>query len=138
MIRTLRQPRNLTGSGHSVAEFSECGQRGRTLVVGNRSARTDDRLLVALPGEEHDVAGARPLERCGDRGGTVGDEEEVVAATLAGRLCAAGDLVENCLAVLAAGVLVGRDYEAGSLGGDRGPSSAASRRPAPLPTRTRR
>ena len=88
---------------------------------------------MALPGEEHDVAGARPLERRGDRCGPVGDQQEVVAATLAGRLRAAGDLIEDRLAVLAAGVLVGRDHEAGSLGGD-----PAHHRPlldVPLPRR---
>ena len=85
---------------------------------GSSAVRADDRVLVAL---------ARPAARCRRAGPArtprrsppaVGDEQQVVAAAAAGRLRAAGDLVEDRLAVLAAGILVGHDHEAGALAGD--------------------
>ena len=48
----------------------------------------------------------------------VGDEQQVVAAALAGGLGAARDLVEDRVAVLAARVLVGDDDEPAALAGD--------------------
>ena len=75
-------------------------------------------LLVALAGEQDDVAGAGALERRLDGRAPVGDDQQVVVAALAGRLRAARDLVEDRVAVLAARVLVGDDDEAGALAGD--------------------
>ena len=85
----------------------------RSLAVGHL-----DRLLVALAGEQDDVAGASGLERGLDRRASIGDELEVVAALAAGGLRAAGDLVEDGLAVLAARILVGDDHQPGTLAGD--------------------
>ena len=45
-----------------------------TLVPGHRAVRADDRALVALAGEQDDVAGAGPLERRLDGGPAVGDQ----------------------------------------------------------------
>ncbi len=73
---------------------------------------------MALPGEQHDVAGAGTLDGRFDGFATVGDHEEVVTAALAGRLGATRDLVEDGLAVLAARVLVGDDHDPGTLAGD--------------------
>ena len=50
--------------------------------------------------------------------GPVGDQEQVPAAALAAVLGAAGDVVEDRLAVLAARILVGHDDEPGMPGGD--------------------
>ena len=49
---------------------------------------------------------------------TIGDQQQVVVAPLAGRLGAARDRVEDRVAVLAARILVGDDHEAGPLAGD--------------------
>ena len=65
------------------------------LVPRRRPVRADDRLLVALAGEQHDVAGAGALEGGLDRRAAVGDDEQVVVAALAGGLRAARDLVED-------------------------------------------
>ena len=93
-------------------------QGRRPFVPGLLAVRADDRALVALARQQHDVAGPGRLERGGDRGAPVGDELQVLAAPLAGGLGAARDLVEDRLAVLAARVLVGDDDEAGALPGD--------------------
>src|SRR3954454_13957026 len=116
--RTNRQPRTSGARVRNVAERSEGFERHATLVVGDGSVGPDDRLLVALAGKQDDVAGPSALERGGDRRRAVGDQEQVSAATLAAVLAAAGDVLENRLAVLAARVLVGHDHEACLLGRD--------------------
>ena len=65
------------------------------LVPRLRAVRADDRPLVALAGEQHDVAGPGALEGGVDGGAPVGDEQQVLAAPPAGRLRAARDLVED-------------------------------------------
>ena len=65
------------------------------LVPGDRAVGADDRLLVALAGEQHDVARPGALERRVDGGAAVGDDQQVVVATPAGGLGAARDLVED-------------------------------------------
>src|SRR5258705_2270322 len=82
------------------------------LVPRNRAVRADDGLLVALAGQQDDVARAGALDRGLDGGAPVGDDQEVVIAPLAGRLRATGDLVEDRLTILAARVLVGDDDDA--------------------------
>ena len=62
-----------------------------------------------------------------------GDQQEVVAASPAGGLGAAGDVVEDRLAVLAARILVGHDDEPCSFGGD--PAHLRSLRGVALPGR---
>ena len=85
---------------------------------GSRAVGADDRPLVALAGEQDDVAGPGALEGRLDGRAAVGDDQQVVVAPPAGRLGAARDLVEDRLAVLAARVLVGDDHEPGTLAGD--------------------
>ena len=103
-------------------------RRRRDLVPGS-SPSGRDRRLVALAGEQDDVARAGRLERGLDRLAAVGDELEVLAATLAGRLGTARDGVEDRLAVLAARVLVGDDDQAGALAGDAAHQRALGRVP---------
>ena len=82
--------------------------------------------------------GPGPLEGRGDRRRPVADEQQVAVPPPAGVLGAAGDLVEDRVRVLAAGVLVGRRRPAGRRRRRSGPSSGASRCRAPPPTRTPR
>src|SRR6476646_5777163 len=62
------------------------GLRLGTLVPWSRTVGAEDRLLVALAGQQHDVAGAGTLDGCLDGFAAVGDDEQVVAAPPAGRL----------------------------------------------------
>src|SRR3954447_22563867 len=94
------------------------GLRLGSLVPRDRAVGADDRALVALAGEKHDVAGSRPFQRRIDRRAAVGDDEEVVIAALAGGLRPAGDGIVDDGRVLAAGVLVGDDDDAGTLARD--------------------
>ena len=55
-----------------------------TLVPGLRAVGADDRLLVALAGEQHDVARPGALEGRLDGGPAVGDDQQVVVASPAG------------------------------------------------------
>ena len=85
---------------------------------GSAWSRVQDRRLVALAGEEHDVAGPRPLERGLDRRPAVRDREDVHAPVAARALRAAHDLVDDRVAVLAARILVGRHDEPAPLARD--------------------
>ena len=53
---------------------------------GSGSVRADDRSLVALPGEQHDIARARSLECRLDRGAPIRDQQQVVTAPPARRV----------------------------------------------------
>ena len=113
-------------------------QRGlglRTLVPGQRAVGADDGLFVALAGEEHDVARAGALEGRLDGGPAVGDDQQIVVAAAAGGLGAAGDRVEDDLAVLAARVLVGQRRRSGHARRRSGPSAGAWPCRARRPTR---
>src|SRR6476646_1153424 len=96
-------------------------QRGlglSTLIPRSRAIGAENRLFVALAGQQHDVAGAGTLDRRLDGFAAVGDHEQVVAAPLAGRLRSTRDLVEDRLTVLAARVLVGDHHDPRALPGD--------------------
>ena len=114
--RVARQPRVI-----SAQLRSRPGERldgGRALVPGPRAVRPDDRALVALAGQQDDVARPGPLEGGLDGRAAVGDEQQVVAAPAAGGLGPAGDGVEDRLAVLATRILVGDDDQPAALPGD--------------------
>src|SRR5436190_20813506 len=81
--KTNRQPR-MSGVGPRVVpEPAERGEGRRPLVVGDRTVGPDDRLLVALAGQQDDVARPRPFEGGFDRCRAVGDHEQVTVAALA-------------------------------------------------------
>src|SRR6185369_12265696 len=69
--RTNRQPRTSGAGRRDEAEPGQGGQGGRALVVGDRTVGPDDRLLMALAGEQDDVAGSGSLEGRLDRARTV-------------------------------------------------------------------
>ena len=93
---------------------------------------------MALAGEEDDVARPRPLERGLDRRPPVRDREHVHATVAARALRAAHDLLDDRVAVLAAGILVGRHDEPAPLAGDPAHLGRASPCRARRPSRTRR
>src|SRR5829696_5335634 len=100
------------------ASSAESGLGFGSFVPRSRAIRAQDRLLVALPGEQHDVTRPRPLDGRLDGVASIGDDEQVVAASLAGRFGPARDVIEDRLAMLAARVLVGDDDDPGTLAGD--------------------
>ena len=71
-----------------------------------------------LPASSTMSPGRAALEGGLDGGPAIGDDQEVVVAPPAGGFGAAGDRVEDRLAVLAARVLVGHDHDPGALAGD--------------------
>ncbi len=71
-----------------------------------------------LPGEQHRVARSGSAHRLGDGLGSIGDEQQVLAASLPGRLGTPPDALEDGLAVLASGVLVGDDHQPAALARD--------------------
>jgi hypothetical protein len=73
---------------------------------------------VALPRQQHDVAGSGRVESRCDRLAAVRDEQQVVFPPPAGSLGAACDVVEDGAAVLTARVFVGHHDEASTLTGD--------------------
>src|SRR5688500_7922736 len=104
-VRSGRAGRWLARS--AVADRRQKLDGDRPFVPRLLASRTDDRALVALAGEQHDVSGSCRVEGGFDGGAPVRDEMEALAATPAGLLGASGDLVEDGLAVLAPRVLVG-------------------------------
>ena len=77
------------GAKDTLSRYPARCERGLglgTLVPRRRPVGPDDRALVALAGEEHDVARPGALDGRVDRRAPVGDDEQVVVAPLAGRL----------------------------------------------------
>ena len=131
-----RQPR--TPQRAPVAARRQRQARLGRLVPVDRAVPVQDRRLVALAREEHDVARPRPLERGRDGLAPVRDREHVHAASGAAGLGAAHDRVDDRVAVLAPGILVRGDHEPAALGRDPAHRAPAWPCPARRPSRTRR
>ena len=99
--------------------------RPRLVRPTGRPVGADDRRSWPLPASRTTSPGRARSKRGLDGRAAVGDEQQVVAAPLAGGLGAARDLVEDRLPVLAARILVRHDDEPGSARRRCGPSAAA-------------
>src|SRR6516225_9126353 len=122
---TLRQPRTVLAVPVAGSIEGRCCLGA--LIPRDGAVGADDGLLVALAGEQHDIAGSRALDRRVDRRPTVGDQQEIVVAALAGCLGAHGDRFDDPVAILAARILVGHNDDPGPFPGDAAHQRALGR-----------
>src|SRR5262249_54966036 len=102
------------------AELAERGPRRAGLIPRQLLLADDDRALVALPGEEHGIAGSRPADRLAHRGGAIVDDQIIGAGAFPGTDRTGLDLAQDRRAILQTRVLLCDHEEIGVLRGSLG------------------